>query len=425
MTDVLNPIDAQTLAVAIELYLEDINDFKTHRKGKNRQDDITDEDLAMEAWQAELQAFSQLTMDRALCESIARAVVQDADLIGAAVQEDVQAAEDRNIALEMSGHGGVAGASSRTSTPAVPADLDDDLEAKLWGLNITPATQNDSWGQTALPAIAESSSAAAARSQRSRAAQSKPRVTCVACSDNYAPESTVRVPCGHNYCHECIKSLVTASIADESLFPPRCCNQPLPLFDRTSAPFKFLSAQLYAQFYDKKEEYETVDRTYCHVAACSRFLSARTDILADIGFCPDCFSSTCVICKGATHSGVCPEDTASQEVLRIARENGWQRCRGCKRLVELNTGCNHMNRLYARAEAVVGRNVNVHALDRADLLRRERDNLIENHECEHASWGSRQGRHRCEECNDTLPYFIYECRRCHVVACRRCRFNRL
>jgi hypothetical protein len=29
-------------------------------------------------------------------------------------------------------------------------------------------------------------------------------------------------------------------------------------------------------------------------------------------------------------------------VLEAARENGWQRCNNCRRLVELDMGCNHM-----------------------------------------------------------------------------------
>lgn len=37
----------------------------------------------------------------------------------------------------------------------------------------------------------------------------------------------------------------------------------------------------------------------------------------------------------------------------------------------------------------------------------------------------RGGVHECEECNNTLPLFIYECRQCRILACRRCRFNRL
>ncbi|PVH71728.1 hypothetical protein DL98DRAFT_387736, partial [Cadophora sp. DSE1049] len=31
-----------------------------------------------------------------------------------------------------------------------------------------------------------------------------------------------------------------------------------------------------------------------------------------------------------------------QQVLQAADENGWQRCYSCRRLVELDIGCNHI-----------------------------------------------------------------------------------
>ncbi|KAF9639463.1 IBR finger domain protein [Lasiodiplodia theobromae] len=51
--------------------------------------------------------------------------------------------------------------------------------------------------------------------------------------------------------------------------------------------------------------------------------------------------------------------------------------------------------------------------------------LRENHECAHADWSFVRGRHRCEECGDALPLFIFECRQCMLHACNRCRRNRL
>lgn len=51
---------------------------------------------------------------------------------------------------------------------------------------------------------------------------------------------------------------------------------------------------------------------------------------------------TCVICKANAHTGDCPKDTALQLLFNVADHNDWQRCHACRRLVELDIGCNHM-----------------------------------------------------------------------------------
>lgn len=51
--------------------------------------------------------------------------------------------------------------------------------------------------------------------------------------------------------------------------------------------------------------------------------------------------------------------------------------------------------------------------------------LNDNHECDHLRWNNRPGPRQCEECYDVMPNFIYECRQCHIIACRRCRRHRL
>jgi hypothetical protein len=48
-----------------------------------------------------------------------------------------------------------------------------------------------------------------------------------------------------------------------------------------------------------------------------------------------------MVCK-ANHTGDCPEDVGLQQVLDAAQEYGWQRCYNCRRVVELDIGCNHI-----------------------------------------------------------------------------------
>lgn len=62
----------------------------------------------------------------------------------------------------------------------------------------------------------------------------------------------------------------------------------------------------------------------------------------EVAACFECKCTTCTICKSRSHTGDCPNDTATQQLLAIAHTNGWKRCRSCKRMIELDHGCNHM-----------------------------------------------------------------------------------
>lgn len=126
-------------------------------------------------------------------------------------------------------------------------------------------------------------------------------------------------------------------MTDESLFPPRCCRQQIPMaYVRI-----FLNSELVQAFEKKKIEFETPNRTYCYLPTCSAFINTQ-NISGERAACLECGSMTCTMCKGAAHTGDCLNDASLQQVLDTARENGWQRCYSCWRLVELDHGCNHM-----------------------------------------------------------------------------------
>lgn len=42
------------------------------------------------------------------------------------------------------------------------------------------------------------------------------------------------------------------------------------------------------------------------------------------------------------HTGDCLNDPATQQLLAVAQENGWQRCYSYWRMGELEIGCNHI-----------------------------------------------------------------------------------
>ncbi|KAF5524556.1 hypothetical protein CGCA056_v005309 [Colletotrichum aenigma] len=98
------------------------------------------------------------------------------------------------------------------------------------------------------------------------------------------------------------------------------------------------------EFITKEIEFSTVNRTYCHQPQCSGFIPP-TSIEGDIGTCPACQAKTCVLCKSMEHdhADACKEDTATQEVLKLAADKKWPRCNKCHAIVELDTGCYHMS----------------------------------------------------------------------------------
>lgn len=80
-------------------------------------------------------------------------------------------------------------------------------------------------------------------------------------------------------------------------------------------------------------------------------------------------------------------------------------------------------RLFARATQVVARRP-AHANPQAQFATAVQ-NLRDRHDCNHLLWLYVRGRHQCEECRQTLPTYIFECRQCNIQACNRCRRNRL
>lgn len=169
---------------------------------------------------------------------------------------------------------------------------------------------------------------------------------CSACGDESPATDTLDAPCTHPYCKACIIDLFTKSMIDESLFPPRCCQLPIPLDQART----FLSADAAALFEAKQIEFTTTDRTYCWEPTCSTFISPNTWYYNwGLARCPQCHRLTCTKCKAKFHLGGCPEDAVTQQILDMATQDGWKRCFNCRRMVEILHGCNHMT--YAQSLA--------------------------------------------------------------------------
>ncbi|KAK7997053.1 methylitaconate delta2-delta3-isomerase [Apiospora arundinis] len=170
-------------------------------------------------------------------------------------------------------------------------------------------------------------------------------VECVACLDDNLPSrKTARLVCGHRMCHQCLKRKFKLSTKDPQQMPPKCCTDDHILLKHVDRlfddNFKILWNQKFAEF-------STHNRIYCPRPACGAWIKPhRIEKLKDgrrRAKCGACKTEVCCVCQGKWHrSQDCPTDEATQAVLQQAREKGWQRCYGCREMIELIEGCNHM-----------------------------------------------------------------------------------
>ncbi|KAL7270169.1 hypothetical protein RUND412_007128 [Rhizina undulata] len=165
----------------------------------------------------------------------------------------------------------------------------------------------------------------------------EPKIDCTVCMDAFPAKDIIITPCNHNYCNECMQRLFKEATTDESLFPPRCCKEEIPL----AISEIVLSATELGKFKAKAREFKVKDRIYCFDPRCSVFIPPEKIIL-DVGTCEKCSKRTCKFCQQREHGGECPQDKDTQEMLKFAGESGWRRCYRCRAMMELKEGCNHI-----------------------------------------------------------------------------------
>ncbi|KAI4953447.1 hypothetical protein J4E91_002294 [Alternaria rosae] len=165
---------------------------------------------------------------------------------------------------------------------------------------------------------------------------------CSACSDMHPIRNTIQLQCknagdaeAHAYCRDCLIHLFEACITDSSQFPPRCCDQILPVF----ACIPFLPPTLFARFVARREELETPNRTYCSNVLCSEWIRP-VNIVANVATCPTCIQTTCETCKRGQHEGLCQDDMDVKKLMDVAKEKQWQTCPNCNEMVELKVPAN-------------------------------------------------------------------------------------
>lgn len=152
-------------------------------------------------------------------------------------------------------------------------------------------------------------------------------------------EGYYRAPCGDVFDINCLEAMFRKAAIDESLFPPRCCQTPIPVF----AARMRVSKELMDTYDKKAREFSVPNRVYCSQPRCSAFIGAST---AEASYleCPECSKATCGYCKAAAHPGTECSDTDDLNSMAkdMHEKEGWQRCYSCHHMVELTLGCYHI-----------------------------------------------------------------------------------
>ena len=322
-------IDTQHAILKVQL--DDLDHIAS--KGKSRADVVSDSDLAFQLYKLQLESGLSRLSDHRIAQSIAQAVVQDGMLILEHQAEEDLADQDRQYALCLSGQSD--GSQSHPQGLKVQAQnaRAKSKQEKLENSAFTNENQATSSEDAVDPDETLESSAWAAKRVKKTAVE-RP---CVACQEAKNLFGLKKLRCGDEYCQSCLEELIRTALTDEAYFPPRCHRQNVDVIGLRS----FIDKELMLEYEEKRVELESTNRLYCHVQTCSAFIPPQS-IAIDVGRCPKCSASTCTICKGATHTGDCPQDTALQQVLETASQQGWKRCSACDRLIELSTGCNHI-----------------------------------------------------------------------------------
>lgn len=309
----------------------DLNEMKSSLQAEGE----SDVEMAIRLYEAELASWMAREADLRLAHSIARAVLADAQAVHHVVAEEERASQDRRLACQLAG---VDFGPLDTAVQVVAGATE--LASFIQYASYNSPTELSAGDDAVLSAchtveIGESSSSTNLTKETSHTIT---KIICTACREERHSFDIMHAPCGHEYCRDCIASLFNLATYDESVFPPRCCQQEISV-DLAS---EMLSQGLRTRFLKTAEKFSTpTNRIYCFSSSCSELIPP-SQIAGDVGTCLLCLERTCTVCKSAAHGGDCPHDPTLKEVIQTGDSLNWQRCFKCGGMIERVYGCNHM-----------------------------------------------------------------------------------
>lgn len=229
---------------------------------------------------------------------------------------------------------------SSVSTRKSVVSIKDGIKAKVrWKRRSVSSATMYAFPAQLLPRMRMSGQATPESSQHSRR-------SCICCRDDFSSQDDLHIlPCGHNYCGDCLRIMINQASTEESKMPPRCCTQPIP-----GVIIKALLVRDDQQLFLKAvQQFSTPweARIFCPNPNCNEFVPPRIKVDPKHPFdvvCRECRTRVCTMCKMRAHplGQDCPSDLELDQVLRMGEKSGWRRCYKCRTLVELTQGCTHM-----------------------------------------------------------------------------------
>ncbi len=219
-------IDDASAQLILQLQREDLDHLLNTSKGKSRDGELSDADLAMAIHQEELSTPNTILRDRCMTRSLAQAAMSDGALLTEALTDEEAAARDRAFAHHVAGRNAplpAGGASVQRLT------LDDEILKRMAALYVYGGS-----GEARIPEnTAQDDDEPAAESSAWAASRQKPSMSihqvCVSCDSKIVAQKMCRAPCGHLYCQECLYALFDLATTEETLFPPRSYRKSIPL----------------------------------------------------------------------------------------------------------------------------------------------------------------------------------------------------
>jgi hypothetical protein len=336
----IHPLLLNDEIFAWQLCSQEVQDTTHSISKKNSLTNEPDLEVALDFYLEEIQARLEFLNDMKLAHDIASADEADFVAIAEAARKEVHVREDQNYAFRISNEDQTLEAPIVSNSDDKLRVLEEETFHKLASLLADDQDENYTESEC------EAGPSVPYVQRQEKALQDAQKKACVSCMDNFDEESMMKLDCGDQYCHRCLKRVIMSAINSRNLnlLPPRCHRIPIPATIIT----EILTDEDLRRFERAKAEKYSKIKIYCTAVDCGEFIDSSL-IKGITATCPRCNEKTCVRCKAPSHEGECAPDEDVRPTFVLGGDKNWQRCYSCSRLVEkMGFGCNHMTLVSAR-----------------------------------------------------------------------------